>query len=76
MPRIKPLCPEPFTEIRRLLKGYEFDGPKLAYVIGVSEPTARKRLKNPEEFTLGELRKIIRGSDVTADEIREALKFN
>ena len=73
MPRLKNA--EPFGEVGRLLRGYDLSAAALAGLLGVSEPTARRRLREPESFTLSELRKIARGTDVPADEIREAIKF-
>lgn len=72
MPHVKPKAP-PFSRMRRLLLGYGFNGPRLARVLDVSEPTARKRLDNPELLTLQDLDRISRYGHVPIEEIREAI---
>ena len=63
----------PYARMQRLMKGYGLNGPKLAEVLKCSEPTARDRLKNPENLTLGELWKICQRGHINMDEIREAI---
>ena len=60
-------------KLRRLLKGYEFTAPRLASIIDCSVPTARRRINDPESFTVEELRKISRRGHIPLDEIRAAL---
>lgn len=74
MPRLKER-PKPFAEVRRLLLGYEMDGPKMARAMDRCETTGKRRLDHPEELTLGELGRICRNTGIPADEIRAAIKF-
>lgn len=55
---------------KRLLKGYEINAVKLAVYIGVSEPTARKRLKNPGLLTGDDWLNISRKCHIPVEEIR------
>lgn len=73
MPRLKQT--ENFIEIRRLLKGYDLNAPKLATVLGCSAPTARRKLNEPELLTLSDLKAISQKGHVPIDEIREAVKW-
>lgn len=73
MPRLKQT--EPFAEVSRLLRGYGISAAALAGLLGVSEPTARKKLREPDTLTLSDLRKIARGTGAPADEIRGAIRF-
>lgn len=73
MPRLKK--PEaPFAEMRRLLLGYEIGSTKLMGYLGVSQPTARDRLKNPGKLTLDDLWAISSKGGVPIEKIREAMK--
>jgi len=58
---------------KRLLKGYEINAVKLASMIDVSEPTARKRLKNPGLLTGENWVNISRRGHIPIDEIREVI---
>ena len=55
---------------KRLLKGYDINAVKLAVYIGVSEPTARKRLKNPGLLTGNDWLNISRKGHIPIEEIR------
>ena len=55
---------------KRLLKGYEINAVKLAAYIGVSEPTARKRLNNPGLLTGNDWLNISRKGHIPIEEIR------
>ena len=55
---------------KRVLKGYEINAVKLAAMIGVSEPTARKRLKNPGLLTGNDWLNISRKCHIPVEEIR------
>ena len=72
MPYTKPK-PTPFNGMKRLLLGYELTAPRLATVLGCSEPTARTRLNNPGSLTVEELDKIRRIGHVPIEEIRERM---
>lgn len=63
----------PFARVRRLLLGYELDTARLAGILGCSLPTARSRLANPQQLTLGELERISRLGHVPMAEIKEAI---
>lgn len=65
----------PFIEVSRLIMGYEFNPPKLAAVLGCTRPTAALKLKEPDRFTLADLKRISLFGHVPADEIRAAIKF-
>lgn len=73
MPYVKPLTPQPHVRMTRLLKGYGLTPPKLAEILGVSPPTARRRLENPAQLTVEDLVRINRFGHVPLDEIREAI---
>ena len=55
---------------KRLLKGYGLTGASLATIIQVSEPTARKRLKNPGLLTGENWLAISRKCHIPIEEIR------
>lgn len=74
MPRLKVSDP-PFSRMRRLLLGYELDGPRMGEAIGASPKTGKSRLDHPGDLTLEELRRICRHCGIPADEIREAITF-
>lgn len=73
MPYIKPRDP-PFAALGRLLKGYDLNAPKLAGILDCSTPTARRRLKEPELLTLGDLVRISQRGHIPMEEIREAIR--
>ena len=74
MPRLKQ-PDRPFPDMRRLLLGYELRAPMLSKAAGISESTAARRLANPGDITLTELRRICRNGGIPAERIREAIKF-
>ena len=74
MPRVKEYQP-PFAKLARLIRGYGYDSVKLGRIIECSQPTAMKKMKNPEFFTLGELEKISRRGHIPIEEIREAIQL-
>lgn len=57
--------------LSRLLYGYKVNGKNLAVAIGCCEPTARKKLLNPEKLTLGDLKKIHEKFGIPCEELRE-----
>ena len=65
---------KPYAKMTRLLTGYGFNGPSLAKVLKVSEPTARKRLNRPELLTLQDIDRISRFGHVPIEELREAIR--
>lgn len=72
MPYTKPLLPQPWEKMHRLLVGYGLTGPKLAEILGVSRPTAKARIDAPGKLTLEELDRISRMGHIPMEEIREA----
>lgn len=63
----------PFVSMQRLLLGYGLKASKLANVLQVSEPTAKKKLDDPKRFTLDDLDRINRFGHVPIEELREAV---
>ena len=72
LPRLKERKPN-FEPVQRVLYSYYLNGTRIAPVIGVSPPTARKKLENPELFTLKDLYSISRNLGIPWHEIREAM---
>ncbi len=72
MPRLKREKPN-FEAVQRVLYSYYLNGNRIAPVIGVSGTTARKRMQNPELFTLKDLYNISKCLGVPWHEIREAM---
>ena len=73
MPYIKPLTPQPWARMHRLLVGYGMTGPKLAAILGVSRPTAKARIDTPGKLTLEELDLISRRGHIPLDELRDCI---
>ena len=69
MPRLK-TQEKPFSKMSRLLIGYGLSAARLAPILKVSEPTARKRLDRPELLTLADLDRISRFGHIPIDEIK------
>lgn len=72
MPRLKREKPN-FEPIQRLLYSYYLNGNRIAPVIGVSGTTARKKLQNPELFTIKDLWNISKCLGIPWHEILEAM---
>lgn len=70
MPYVKRREPD-FIKVTRLIKGYA-TAPKVAEMIGCSANTARKKMKEPKLFTLGELNQICRRAHIPVEEMRQA----
>lgn len=68
MPYIKKTTPH--EKSMRLLKGYGVTANKLASILIVSVPTARKKLNNPGLLSGEEWLKISRRAHIPVDEIR------
>ena len=59
MPYVK--TPEaPFAAISRLIRGYGLTQKDMAHMLGVSRPTVKKLMDNPELFTLRDLDRLNR----------------
>ena len=65
----------PFAEVARLIKGYNVNTPQLAEILNCSKTTAALRMREPDRFTLGDLKLICISGGVPADEIKAAIKF-
>lgn len=74
MPYTKPLTPQPWARMHRLLVGYGMTGPKLAEILGVSRPTARGRLDAPGQLTLEELHTISARAHIPWDELKDNMR--
>ena len=72
MPYLKPKA-EPWKKLTRLLRGYRITGPALAVILGCSEPTAYRRLKEPGTLTLDELHTISLRAHIPMEELKGAL---
>ena len=75
MPRIKS-AETPFAGLARLIRGYGYGATRLAAILQCSRQTAMTRMNNPEQFTLEELCRVVRSTEIPADEMREAVKFS
>lgn len=62
-----------YRKLQKLLKGYGLNGNKIHTVIGVCHVTAKKKMDNPELFTIADLDAISRSFGVPWDDVREAL---
>lgn len=60
--------------LRRLLNAYELNrGRQLGDVLALSHTSAYRRIENPEELTVRELRLLARKGHIPIEEIRAAL---
>ena len=72
MPRLKQ--PEvKFSRLQKTLRAYALNGTKIAPVLKVSPVTARKRMKDPQLFTVKDLDVLSRHFGIPWDEIRESI---
>ena len=62
-------CETDFDGVRKLLLAYEVNTTDIVRILGIAYPTARKKLRNPEYFTLGELKEITLKTDIPQDEM-------
>lgn len=58
-----------FDGVRKLLLAYEVNTTDIVRILGCAYPTARKKLRNPEYFTLGELKQITLETDIPQEEM-------
>ena len=65
---------KPFESMERLLNSYKINAPALAKILGVSVPTARDKLENPQKIQLKDIALISRFGHITMDELRGAIK--
>jgi len=72
MPYKKPTTK--FIGIRELCLGKEIRSPQLAKILGCSQGTALKKLKDPRLFTLGELDALSTKGHIRWEEIQEGMK--
>ena len=72
MPRLR----QPHTDyaaITRLLLGYGASGISVSNALGCAPATARKKMKEPKYFTLGELSTLSVRYGIPFDEVRGAM---
>lgn len=74
MPRVKEREPD-FAGLGRTIRGYGYNSVKLAAVLGVSQPTAMRKLREPENLTLADLKRIALRGHIPMEEIRERIRF-
>ena len=72
MPRLKKKEPD-FIRVTRLIRGYA-PVSKVAEMIGRSVPTARKKINDPRQFTLGELQMISMRAHIPWEAMNQAVK--
>lgn len=72
MPRLKKKEPD-FIKVARVIKGYA-SAPQVAKMLNCSANTARRRLNDPQTFTLGELNMICRQAHIPWEDMREAVQ--
>ena len=72
MPRLKQQEPK-FSRLQKTLKGYGLNGTKISPVLRISPVTARKRMKDPQLFTVKDLDVLSRHFGIPWNEITEAL---
>lgn len=63
-----------FEKVARLIKGCATP-PQVAEKMGVSPATARARLNNPEDLTLGELKRLCQRLHIPLDDLRQAITW-
>lgn len=73
MPRLKKKEPD-FIKVTRLIRGYAPTS-KVAEMIGRSVPTARKKINDPRQFTLGELQMICLRAHIPAEDMEASINF-
>ena len=62
-------------ELTRLLRAEHLTMEEIGEAIGASRQTASRKVKNPDLFTIGELKNICRKLHIPMDEIRETIKL-
>lgn len=70
MPYLKKEKPDPMT---MLLRAYGLNGNNLEPVLGQTGPTIRKKIRNPDLFTVGDLKKICRQKHIPIEEMRAGI---
>ena len=58
-----------------LLKGYDLNGKNLSEILKCSHPTAKRKIENPQLLTLGDLERIEKKTDISIEELREAVRW-
>ena len=59
--------------IIKLIRGENLNSVSLGRILGCSHSTAMHRIRNPKEFTLEELERIIKHTDLTLSQVKEAI---
>jgi len=63
----------PYVRVQRLIKGYGINGNKLSPILGCSSPHAKKKLDNPELFTLDDLDRISNYWGIPWEDFKDAM---
>ena len=74
VPRVKEREPD-FAGLGRTIRGYGYNSVTLAEVLGVSQPTAMRKLKEPEHLTLADLKRIAQRGHIPLDELRDRIRW-
>lgn len=78
MPRVK-LAEPKRDRLRELFCGVmavqEKETADVAAMLGCSQPTALRRLREPKTMTIEELLKLSRGFDIPLEEVRQAITY-
>ena len=72
MPYTK-FCQTKEPPMTRLLRSYKFNGTSLGRLLGVSHGTGQKKLTDPDNLTIGDLRRISKAGHIPMDELRGAI---
>lgn len=78
MPRVKmnePKRDKLLELIAGVMKGMGKETADVAAMLGVSQPTALNRLRNPKSMTIEELLKVSRGLNIPLEEVRAAITY-
>lgn len=72
MPKLRQTRPE-FDAVSRLLKGYGANAASVSRALGCAPATAKKKLEDPKNLTIGDLSKLGSTYGIPFDEIRSAI---
>lgn len=66
---------KPFKDVAKVIKGNDGTATEVARALKCCYNTASDRLKHPENFTLGELKKISQRLHIPIEELRAAITW-
>lgn len=69
MPKAKPIRKSVMTPILGRMEENDITNEEAGKIIGASRDTFRRRAEAPDEMTLGELKKLCKALDISADEL-------